>query len=153
MLLDSIDKTILRILQVDCSIANVALADQVALSPPACLKRVKRLVKEGIISKRVALLDPSKLGSRLHIIVEVFMERDRRELNEQFMREVNHIPQIKECYQVNGDVDFILIIEVLDLVSYEEIQNKLFFNNNNVKNFKTLVSMSRSKYETQLVIE
>jgi len=152
MFLDRTDKAILRILQQDCSMTNVELAERIALSPPACLKRVHRLINEGVISRQVALVDPGKLGRCLHILVEVIMERDRRDLYKAFMDSVQDVPEVKQCYQVTGEVDFVLIIEVPDMESYEELRDVIFYSHDNVKSFKTLISLNRSKYVTDTVI-
>lgn len=153
MFLDRTDKLILRELQVDCSLTNVELAERVALSPPACLKRVQRLTQEGVIAKRVAILNPNKLGNPLHIVVEVCMERDRKDINHAFMMQIKEVEEVKECYQVTGEVDFILIIDVANLQAYESLKDKIFFSNEHIKSFKTMISMNRAKYETGIVID
>lgn len=153
MFLDRTDKAILRELQNDCSITNVELAERVALSPPACLKRVQRLTLDGIISKRVAILNPEKLGRPLHMVVEVYMERDHKHFYNSFIKQLQDVPEVKECYQVTGDVDFVLIIDVADIRAYETLKETIFFSNENIKTFKTMISMNRAKYDTQLIIE
>ncbi|UGA54705.1 Lrp/AsnC family transcriptional regulator [Vibrio sp. VB16] len=153
MFLDRTDKAILRELQSDCSITNVDLAERVALSPPACLKRVQRLTTEGVISRKVAILNPEKLGNPLHIVVEVCMERDKKQINQNFIKQLQSVPEVKECYQVTGEVDFVLIIDVADLRTYERLKETIFFSNENIKTFKTMISMNRAKYETQLIID
>ncbi|GLO62273.1 AsnC family transcriptional regulator [Vibrio sp. MACH09] len=149
MFLDRIDKAILKMLQEDCSITNVELAERVALSPPACLKRVQRLLAEQVISERVAIVNPEKLGSCLHMVIEVYMERDRKDLNNAFMKHIQGIPQVKECYQVTGEVDFVLIIEVPNMAAFDTLREEVFYNNDNVRSFKTHISMNRAKYTTQ----
>ncbi|MGF1720834.1 Lrp/AsnC family transcriptional regulator [Vibrio kyushuensis] len=152
MLLDRTDKAILRELQQDCSLTNVQLAEKVALSPPACHKRVQRLLKEEVIDRRVAIINNAKFEPCLHLVVEVMMERDRKDLNAEFIRNVQKAPQVKECYQVTGEVDFVLIITVPDMPTYEELCNELLYSNDNLRSFKTLISMNRAKYDTQVDI-
>src|SRR5690606_34135227 len=103
MRLDRIDRRILALLQRDSSVTNLALAEQVGLSPPACLKRVKRLKDEGVIAREVALIAPEKLGQLLHVVVEVVMERDRKDLYAAFLRRVETAREVKQCYQVTGE--------------------------------------------------
>ncbi|WP_087025125.1 Lrp/AsnC family transcriptional regulator [Thaumasiovibrio subtropicus] len=153
MFLDRLDKAILRTLQADCSISNVKLADKVGLSPPACLKRVQRLHRERVIDRQVAILNPLKLGGVLHLVVEVYMERDQKHLNDDFVRRVQQTPQVKECYQVTGEVDFVLIIDVPNMADYELLCEELLYSHANMKSFKTLISMNRVKYDTQMVVE
>ena len=76
--LDAIDRRILRVLQYDAAIANQALADEIGLSPPACLKRVRRLRAAGIIERTVALMAPEKLGYPLLTVVRIKLDRPRR---------------------------------------------------------------------------
>lgn len=152
MFLDRIDKAILRELQRDCSITNVRLAEQVALSPPACHKRVNRLIKEGVIARQVAIVNQEKLAPCLHMVVEVITERDNRALDESFVRQVQKKPEVKECYKVTGEVDFVLIIDMPDMNAYEKLCDEIFYSNENIKSFKTLISMNRAKYSTEVVI-
>lgn len=83
--MDAIDRRILDQLQRDSSLTNQALADKIGLSPSACLKRVNRLRDAGVIEREVALLNPDALGQRLHMVVEVTMERDNKLLYQQFL--------------------------------------------------------------------
>lgn len=152
MFLDRTDKAILRQLQDDASMTNVELADRVGLSPPACLKRVKRLQKEEVISRKVALLDQKKLGPCLHMVVEVEMERDRQDLYKAFIQRVKKAQEVKECYQVTGEVDFVLLVVVPDMPTYQEFCDRLLYSEPNMKNFRTLISMNRVKYETSVHI-
>ena len=98
MFLDRLDKAILRQLQSDASISNLKLSEIIGLSAPACFKRVKRLETQGVISKRVALIDQSKFGTCVHMIVEVMMHQDNLLLNQQFIKSVKRSPQVHECY-------------------------------------------------------
>lgn len=153
MSLDRIDRNILTLLQHDCSLTNVQLADQVGLSPPACLKRVKRLVAEGYIARQVAIVAPEKLGPRLHMVVEVFMERDHKHLFQVFVKKVLAAPEVKQCYQVTGEVDFVLVVMVKDMVAYELLCDQLLYSDPNVRKFRTLISMKRDKFETAVDVE
>jgi len=152
MFLDRLDKAILRQLQSDASLSNLKLAEIVGLSPPACLKRVKRLENQGVISKRVALLDQSKFGNCLHMIVEIIMKQDRLDLNESFIKTVRGCEQVHECYKVTGNVDFVLVVVVPDMPSYEVFCQKVLYQHANMNNFRTLISMNRVKYDTKVHI-
>lgn len=100
MTLDSLDRRILDQLQRDASLTNQALADRVGLSPSACLKRVKRLKREGVIARQVALLDPARLAPCLHMVVEVIMACDRKDLYQRFVDRILEEDEVKQCYQV-----------------------------------------------------
>ena len=152
MFLDRLDKTILRQLQNDASVSNLKLAEIVGLSAPACLKRVKRLEKQGVITKRVALLDQAKFGSSLHMIVEIMMQQDRLDLNDAFIKTVRSCEQVHECYKVTGEVDFVLIVVVPDMPSYEIFCDQILYPHSNMRSFTTLISMNRVKYDTKVHI-
>ena len=149
-ILDNIDRNILQQLQIDSRLSNVQLADLIGLSPPACLKRVKRLTEEGYIARQVTLLEPSKLGPMLHMVVEVLMERDHKHLFQAFVQRVLNTSEVKQCYQVTGEVDFVLIVIVQDMVAYESLCDRLLYSDPNVRKFRTLISMKRDKFETAI---
>lgn len=152
MFLDRLDKAILRQLQTDASISNLKLAEIVGLSAPACLKRVKRLENEGVIDKKVALLDQNKFASCLHMIVEIMMHQDRADLNDLFIKTIRDCEQVHECYKVTGEVDFVLIVVVRDMPSYEVFCEKILYQHANMRNFRTLISINRAKYDTKIYI-
>ncbi|EPJ45811.1 MAG: leucine-responsive regulatory protein [Osedax symbiont Rs1] len=152
MFLDRLDKAILRQLQTDAGISNVQLAALVGLSPPACLKRVKRLEKSAVINKRVALLDQAKLGNSLHMIVEIMMQQDRMDLNAAFIKCIRDADEVHQCYKVTGEVDFVLVVVVPGMPSYESFCERVIYSNSNLRNFRTLISMNRVKYDTKVHI-
>lgn len=152
MSLDRIDIRILSQLQQCSDRTNIELAQQVGLSAPACLKRVKRLKQEGYISREVVILDPDKFGACLHMVVEVEMERDRSELYQAFLRTALKEPEVKQCYQVTGEVDFILIVTVPDMQTYDNFCHRVLYKNNNMRKFRTLISMRRHKFDTQITL-
>ncbi|PPC78653.1 Lrp/AsnC family transcriptional regulator [Pokkaliibacter plantistimulans] len=152
MELDRIDRAILSTLQQDCSCTNLQLAEQVGLSPPACLKRVKRLTDEGYIDKKVALLVPEKFGPCLHMVVEVIMERDNKAMYQRFLNRAVAAPEVKQCYRVTGEVDFVLIVMVPDMDAYEAFCDRVLHADDNMKKFRTLISMKRDKFETAIEV-
>ena len=152
MFLDRLDKAILRQLQLDASVSNLQLASMVGLSPPACFKRVKKLKSQGIIASQVVLLAQEKLGACLHMIVNVEMERDRLDLNTGFIKHIRTAPEVRECYQVTGEIDFVLLVTVENMQQYDDFCQRHLYSEANMKNFKTQISMNRVKYDTCAVI-
>lgn len=153
MRLDRTDRRILTLLQQDCSRTNLALAELIGLSPPACLKRVHRLVAQGYIARRVAILAPEKLGELLHIVVEVQMERDHKTLTEQFIKRMQGAPEVKQCYQVTGETDFVLIVVVANMDAYDRFCDRSLHSDPNMRKFTTMISRVRSKFDTALDLE
>ncbi len=150
MALDRIDIRILAQLQNQADMTNLALAEAVGLSAPACLKRVKRLKDQDYISQQVVILDPDKFGRCLHMVVEVEMERDKSELYQAFLRRALKEPEVKQCYQVTGEVDFVLIVTVPDMHAYDDFCQRVLYKDNNMRKFRTLISMRRHKFDTKI---
>ena len=148
--LDRLDQRILNLLQKNNQITNVQLAEEVGLSPPACLRRVKRLREEKIIAADVALVNPEAVGRKINIIVEVEMERDQQELANIFQNAVQKAPEVTQCYAVTGDVDFILVISVPDMQAYDEFTQRVLYTQPNLRKFRSLISLRRIKFETAI---
>lgn len=152
MFLDRTDKAILRYLQQDASVSNLQLSSIIGLSPPACLKRVKRLKEEGVIACEIALLDQTKLATCLHMVVNVEMERDRLDLYEKFVKHIKKAPEVKQCYRVTGEIDFVLLVTVENMQDYEAFCHRHLYSEPNMRNFKTHISMNRIKFDTSAII-
>lgn len=115
------------------------------LSTAAVNRRLKRLSDEGVIERYSAVIAPEALGYELSIIVEVEVESERIDQLDTLKRSFQACPQVQQCYYVAGECDFVLIFVVRNMAQYNELTRELFFENNNVKRFKTLVAMSRVK--------
>ncbi|WP_415888002.1 Lrp/AsnC family transcriptional regulator [Neptuniibacter sp. QD37_6] len=151
--LDRIDRHILKCLQVDNRISNQALAEEVGLSPPACLRRVKQLREQGIIMADVAIVNPRALGKVLNIIVEVEMIRDSIDVHDMFMRKMQEAAEVTQCYQVTGDIDFVLVIMVPDMEAYEAFARRDLASDPNLRKFRSLISLRRNKFTTEVDVE
>lgn len=152
MKLDNIDFSILRILQTNNHLTNQKLAEKVGLSAPACLKRVRQLREKGVIERDVAVLNPRLAGVPITMIVEVEMERDRADLSQRFSRRVEEAEEVTQCYQVTGEVDFVLIISVRDMDAFQEFCERVLYAESNMRKFRTLIAMKRNKFTTAIPI-
>jgi Lrp/AsnC family leucine-responsive transcriptional regulator len=148
--LDDFDLRILAILQRDNQISNQSLAAEIGLSPPACMRRVKRLRDEKIIQKDVSVVDPNKVGLPLMMLVLVEVERERVNLLDEFKRFLNALPEVMQCYVVTGKADFVLMISMRDVDHYDEFATRVFRQNQNIRHFETMVVMSRVKVGFEL---
>ncbi|MEG1832048.1 MAG: Lrp/AsnC family transcriptional regulator [Burkholderiaceae bacterium] len=120
--LDRIDRLILETLQADGRITNQALSTQVALSPRACLDRVRKLEREGLISGYMALVDPRKLGL-MTIVVEVSLRDQTQASHSRFEHRMRAADEVIECFLVSGQCDYVLRLACRDLDHYREITN------------------------------
>ncbi|OPX55304.1 transcriptional regulator, AsnC family [Oceanospirillum multiglobuliferum] len=148
--MDRIDIKILNLLQKDNRISNQDLAEAVGLSPPACLKRVRKLRSQGIIMADVAIVNPEKVGHRINVIVEVEIERDQLDIYDQFSRKMNAAPEVSQCYQVTGEIDFVLVVLVPDIQAYEAFARRELASNPHLRKFRSLISLRREKFKTEI---
>ncbi|RKF48354.1 Lrp/AsnC family transcriptional regulator [Paraburkholderia fungorum] len=151
--LDNFDLRILAILQRDNQISNQSLAAEIGLSPPACMRRVKRLRDEKYILKDVSVVDPNKVGLPLMMLVMVQVERERVDLLDEFKRFLNSLPEVMQCYVVTGRADFVIMISMRDVDHYEEFSTRVFRQNPNIRHFETMVVMSKVKVGLSLPLD
>jgi Lrp/AsnC family leucine-responsive transcriptional regulator len=118
--LDKTDLRILRELQRDGRLPIIALAEKIALSPTACLRRVKKLEESGAIAGYAARLDPGKLGLEIQAFIQVRIERQSKDVTETFEEHVKRLPEVRACYVMTGDLDFLLHVFVADLKAFSE---------------------------------
>jgi DNA-binding Lrp family transcriptional regulator len=123
--LDRIDRKILKHLQAEGRLANQALADRVALSPSACLARVRRLEKAGIIQGYHARLDPFRLNGGLVLFAEITLKAHGTEELARFDAAIEALPQIVEASHVSGEFDYLLKVVVADLTEWTRIRERL----------------------------
>jgi Lrp/AsnC family transcriptional regulator, leucine-responsive regulatory protein len=152
MTLDDLDKRILQQLQQDASLTNYELAERVHASAPTCLRRVKRLRDEGVISRQVAILTPEKIGMGLTAIVEITLDHQATEHLQAFEQLIASEPAVQQCYRVSPGPDFVLVILVADMQAYHELAHRLFATQSNVRNVRSFFSIVRSKFETAMAI-
>jgi len=148
--LDPVDLRILDALQRDASASNQNLAASVHISPATCLRRVKRLVDQGVIERRVAILSPHRLGSGLIVISEITLDRQGAEHLEAFEQRAVADDAVQQCHRVSPGPDFILILHVADMPAWDAVVQRLFTQDANVRNVKSFFSVRRAKFETRL---
>ncbi|MDR0213436.1 MAG: Lrp/AsnC family transcriptional regulator [Comamonas sp.] len=154
--LDAIDLQLLRQLQRDASLSNQSLASLLHLSPPTCLRRVKRLQSLGLIEQQVAILSRERLaevtGHGLQAIVEVSLDRQDSSSLMQFERKAVAESGVQQCWRVSPGPDFVLVIATLDMPAYLTLSQKLFTQDANVRNVKAFFAVKRAKFSTELPI-
>ncbi len=148
--LDQTDLLLLDALQRDAALSNQALAAKVHISPPTCLRRVKRLVEAGLIERQVAILSGDKLapllGHGLQVIVEISLDRQDAEALDVFEQRVAADDAVQQCYRVSPGPDFVLVVHARDMPDYLALAQRLFTSDANVRNVKAYFSVKRSKF-------
>ncbi len=154
--LDDIDLRLLDALQSDAAISNQALAARVHVSPPTCLRRVKRLRDAGLIERQIAVLSADRLapllGHGLTAIVEVSLDQQGAELLDAFEQRAVADAAVQQCYRVTPGPDFVLIVHSADMPAYQALAQRLFTQDANVRNVKAYFSIKRAKFESKLPI-
>jgi DNA-binding Lrp family transcriptional regulator len=152
--LDAIDMALLDQLQQDSSLTNQELAAKAHISPPTCLRRVKRLRESGLIAREMALLDPEKLaavlGHGLQAIVEITLERQGDEEQQAFEARVAADAAVQQCWRVSPGPDFVLVVHARDMPDYLRLAQRLFTSDANVRNVKAFFSVKRAKFDPRL---
>jgi len=123
--LDAADIRILAALQEDGSLSVAAVAERVNLSGNACWRRIKRLEDEGVIKRRVALLDAQALGLGVTVFVNVRASEHSEEWLSAFSAAVDAIPEVVEFYRMSGEVDYLLKVQVASIADYDGVYKKL----------------------------
>ena len=121
LVLDRTDRAILKHLQVDASISNVALADKVKLSAPACLRRVERLKQAGLIRGIVALLDNEALDAGMVVLIGVVLDRSTPESFAAFEAAAQKVTACMECHVVTGEFDYFMLLRTKDSHSFNRL--------------------------------
>lgn len=120
MKLDRIDLKILQQLQEDSKKTNKELSNQLDLSVTAVYERIKRLEREGVISKYVALVNPEKVEKGFMVFCQIRLIQHARSYLTKFEKEVTQLSEVLECYHVSGEYDYILKVMVKDMAAYRE---------------------------------
>jgi Lrp/AsnC family leucine-responsive transcriptional regulator len=147
---DATDLRLLDLLQSDASLSNQALAEQAGTSPATALRRVRRLVDEGVIERRVAVLNPDRLGAGLTALVEITLDRQGAEHLQAFEERAVADAAVQQCYRVSPGPDFVLVLHVADMAAYHALVQRLFTQDANVRNVKSFFSVKRSKFDLRL---
>lgn len=145
MALDHFDMALLDAVQRDAGTSQLDLGAEVNLSSAAVNRRLKKMSADGVIRGTVAQVNAEKLGYTLTVITEVEVENERLDLLDDMKKAFLACPQVQQCFYVAGECDFVLIMLVKNMEQYTQLTRELFFESNNVKRFKTLVSMSNVK--------
>ena len=143
--LDTHDRAILVELQKDSRVSVSALAEASGLSTASVQRRVKRLRDTGVILGEVAVLNQKALGYDLTFIVQVELEREKVSHVREFRTRLEREARVQQVYYVTGEADFILICLARDMKDFEELTQRLFFDNANVRKFRSSVVMGQSK--------
>ena len=147
--MDAIDRKILAVVQQDASLSVAEIGQRVGLSSTPCWKRLQRLEADGVILRRVALIDPEKIGLGITVFVSIETGDHSREWLARFAEVVGAIPEVMEFYRMAGDVDYMLRVVVPDIQGYDAFYKRLIAAVP-LKNVTSRFAMERIKSTTAL---
>lgn len=145
MNLDRFDRQLLNLVQEDAGQTADRLAEQVALSPSAIQRRLRRMREAGVILREAAVLDPKLVGKPTFFIVSLQVERERPELLAQLRRWVSTQDQVQQVFYVTGEADFVLVVTAPDTENFDALMIRMVEDNPNIKRFTTNVALSLVK--------
>ncbi len=148
--LDRIDLRILAVLQADGRIANLKLAEAVALSPTAVLARTQRLQRDGYILGYEARLNPLKLGLGMTVFIEVLLDRTTQNVFEEFKAAVQVRREIMECHMVAGGFDYLLKTRMADMDAYRAFAGSVLWQLPGVRETRTYAVIEEIKSSSRL---
>ena len=150
--MDRIDRRILDLLQNDAQLSTAEIADQVGLSTTPCWRRIQRLEEAGIIARRVALLDRSKINLGTDVFISVKTNQHNWEWLEDFSRKVSEFPEVMEFYRMAGEADYLLRVVVPDMPAFDAFYKKLI-QSTELSDVSSSFAMEQIKYTTALPLQ
>ena len=145
--MDEIDRQLLDILQQDATLSIAQMAERVGLSATPCWKRIQKLEAKGVITRRVAVVDPEQVGVGLSVLVSVEAGEHTPKWLWQFSAGVAAMPEVMEVYRMAGDVDYMLRVAVADMAEYDAFYKRLIAVAP-MKNVTSRFAMERMKHTT-----
>lgn len=143
--LDEIDIQILKRLQDDGRITNVELAQTVGLTAPPCLRRMRALEDSGVITAYHAAVDASKMGYTITVFAMVSLKSQAESDLQAFEDHVQRLPEVRECYMLNGEIDFMLKVVAKDLQQFQNFLTSELTSAPNVASVKTSLTIRSAK--------
>lgn len=150
--MDSLDKKIIRILQEDTTISVADIAKRVGLSTTPCWRRIQKLEEDGVIRKRVALVDPIKVNAGVTVFVSIRTSSHSVEWLKRFSEVISTFPEVAEFYRMSGEVDYLLRVVVPDIASYDAFYQRLIAKID-IRDVSSAFAMEQIKYTTELPLD
>ncbi|WP_026789337.1 Lrp/AsnC family transcriptional regulator [Pleomorphomonas oryzae] len=148
-MLDRLDKKILSILQEDATIPVAEVAKRVGLSTTPCWRRIQKLEEDGVVLRRVALLDPKSVNTKVTVFVSIVTNQHSEEWLRRFAELIREFPEVVEFYRMSGQVDYLLRVVVPDIEAYDAFYKRLIAKIE-ISDVSSAFAMEQIKYTTAL---
>ena len=139
------DRKILALLQADARVRLETLAAETDTSIATVQRRIRDLKRRGVIAGDVAVVRPERVGFAMTFLILVELERESLHQLDDFRRKMKSDPQVQQCYYITGEADFALLALAKDMDDFQKLTQRLFFDDPNIKRFRTSVVMDRTK--------
>ena len=150
--MDRLDRKILRLLQENATLAVADIAKKVGLSTTPCWRRIQKLEEEGVIKRRVALLNPVKVNARVTVFVSIRTNAHSHEWLRRFSEVIKEFHEVVEFYRMSGEVDYLLRVVVPDIAAYDAFYKKLI-SKIEIRDVSSAFAMEQIKYTTELPLD
>lgn len=150
--MDRLDKKILRLLQEDSTLAVADVAKKVGLSTTPCWRRIQKFEEDGIIKRRVAVLDPEKVNTKVNVFVSIRTSVHSIEWLKRFSEVIQELPEVVEFYRMSGDVDYLLRVVVPDIAAYDAFYKRMIAKIE-IRDVSSVFAMEQIKYTTELPLD
>lgn len=150
--MDRLDRKILRLIQEDSTLAVADIGKKVGLSTTPCWRRIQKMEEEGIIQRRVALLDPEKVNANVTVFVAIRTNTHSVEWLKRFSEVIADFPEVLEFYRMSGEVDYLLRVVVPDIAAYDAFYKRLIAKIE-IRDVSSSFAMEQIKFSTQLPLD
>lgn len=150
--MDRLDKKILKLLQEDATIAVADIAKKVGLSTTPCWRRIQKLEEEGVVRKRVALLDSGAINARVTVFVSIRTNTHSVEWLKRFSEVIAEFPEVVEFYRMSGEVDYLLRVVVPDIAAFDDFYKRLIAKIE-IRDVSSAFAMEQIKYTTEMPLD
>jgi Lrp/AsnC family transcriptional regulator len=148
-MIDRLDRKILQILQEDATIPVAEIGRRVGLSTTPCWRRIQKLEEDGVITRRVAILDPRKVNAKVTVFVSITTSQHNEEWLKRFAEVIRDVPEVVEFYRMSGQVDYLLRVVVPDIEAYDAFYKRLI-SRIDIADVSSAFAMEQIKYVTTL---
>jgi Lrp/AsnC family transcriptional regulator len=149
IMVDRLDRKILQILQEDATVPVAEIGRRVGLSTTPCWRRIQKLEEDGVITRRVAILDPRKVNTKVTAFVAITTNQHNEEWLKRFAEVIQELPEVVEFYRMAGQVDYLLRVVVPDIEAYDNLYKRLIAKID-ISDVSTTFAMEQIKYATAL---
>lgn len=150
--MDRLDRKILKLVQEDSTIAVADIAKKVGLSTTPCWRRIQKLEEEGVIRKRVALLDPIAINARVTVFVSIRTNTHSVEWLKRFSEVIAQFNEVVEFYRMSGEVDYLLRVVVPDIAAFDDFYKRLIAKIE-IRDVSSAFAMEQIKYTTEMPLD